>query len=180
MPAIRWMGYAGPYLGLSSLIWEFEQDLGMEVSAEWTIKGRTFKIPSKNTGIIHGKNIQYGLLLKSSAINRRFRCDGGSGYSRLKKKIPKKWRTISLDSQLLTIKPWEALCKKQYVALIILKNYKLLCPKTILEYCKTKSIPILIYQEHYDSGVNKEVWTLTPYEIRSNENQLKSSFIDIR
>ena len=48
MPAIRWLGYAGPYLGLSSLEWEFKKDLYMEVSAEWTIKDRIFKIPSKN------------------------------------------------------------------------------------------------------------------------------------
>ncbi len=170
MPAIRWLDYAGSYLGLDSLIWEFEKDLDHEVSAEWTIKGRPFIIPSKKDGLATGEYIQFGLLLASNAINRRFRCDGGSGGpEKNKKRIPKEWRTISLDSQLLNNKPWECLCKKQYKALIIIKKEPfIICPVEIKEYCQQRNIPILIYQEHFDSGATNE-WTLVSYEIRGKK-----------
>ena len=169
MPAIRWMNYAGPYLGLQSLIWEFEKDLDMEVSAEWTIKNRPFKIPFKNNGLVLGNDVLFGLLLKSSAIHKRFRCDGGSGGPiKGKKQIPKRWRTKNLNPELLTIKPWEALCEKRYASLILIKNkidYNVNAQiKEAMEYVTSIGIPVLIYQEHknYDSGATSS-WSLEPY-----------------
>ena len=61
------------------------------------------------------------------------------------------------------------LCKKQYKALIIIKKEPfIICPVEIKEYCQQRNIPILIYQEHFDSGATNE-WTLVSYEIRGKK-----------
>lgn len=168
MPAIRWLGYAGNYRGVESLEWEFLRDKHLEVSAEWTIKNRPFIIPNKREGLSLGTGVQFGLLVASKAVNRRFRRDGGSGANKERKRIPKNWRRKDLiQSELLTIKPWEALCKKEYKAFVLIKD-KLLyySPTAELEFCKQHNIPTLIYQEHYDSGAISS-WSLSPYETRA-------------
>lgn len=174
MTAIRWLGYGGSYLGIDSLKWEFEKDLHLEVSAEWTIKERPFIIPGKQDGICRGENIQFGLLVASNAINRRFKRDGGSGAPTKRKEIPKHWRRKDLLNQkLLNNKPWEALCKKKYKSFIITNINTAHQSAEELEYCKQHNIPVLIYQALKNSDNGAKSWSLIPYEIRNKQEPLK-------
>jgi len=150
MPAIRWLGYAGEFKGIDSFKWEFSNTL--EVSAEWTIKGRSFVIPTKIDGVLGPRGIIFGLLVASKAINRRFRCDGASGRSKQRKKIPWEWRTKTLDETLFNIKPWECLCNPIYKAVVIVsptddaKIYLAKCASNLHNEICGNLLPLLILQ----------------------------------
>jgi hypothetical protein len=148
---IRWLGYASLFRGEKSLRFEFNNPGEMEVSAEWTIKNRPFIIPTKPN-----VNVQYGLLVKSKAVNKRFKRDGGTGpVVEGKKLIPPSLRNKSLIKlDLLNKFPWECLCKNNYAAFIIVSKLKLnidnyYCPteRSLIEFViKELRIPVLIYQ----------------------------------
>jgi len=65
---IRWLGLYGAFHGVKSL--EFELNSTRLRSAEWTVKGRRF--------VGFEQFVSFGLLVKSSAVKRRFYGDAGS------------------------------------------------------------------------------------------------------
>ena len=191
MPAIRWMGYAGLFCGIDSLKWELTQNR-LEVSAEWTTKNRPFIIPKRD---LHTRNIYIGLLVKSNAVIRRFKRDGGSGGPAQRKTIPKEWRRRDLiREELLTIKPWEAICKPQYRATVINYHYllKYLSPSvdtkvlkdepllsSVIQFCAQQNFPVLIYQAHKNSDSGAISWSLTPSEIWKEELTIRESIVNL-
>lgn len=136
MSAIRWMGLYGAFQR-ESLKWELTQK-EREVSAEWTIRDRPFISPSLCT---------IGLLLKSSAVIRKHRCDVYTSYDTIAK-----WRhRQKLDPEKFNSHLWEAICYPDYAGIVITANFKATChpvwwDSMILQALEASQLPLLILQ----------------------------------
>lgn len=135
MPAIRWMGLYGAFLGRDSLVWELTQTT-REVSAEWTVKDRPFTVVDR-----------IGLLVKSSAVMRRMRYDAYTIWPRKDGlAVWRRKRNKSLNPILFPSHLWEAICKPQYVGIVFHENTPKARISVIEEVAREYNLNLLMLQ----------------------------------